>query len=203
MTVLPPVILAHIALDETISALGDGANKTPAKKREDSEEATKRLQCACAAGFLTMVVINPRNGDYQPIPARYFNNRPMAEMEFASALFQATEVSEQAVVDPFFRAVLPYRGWAHGFVEPDFRAWLRNEGAGGPERSTVGAETRAVKALQGFFKSDPGSSLTKKQAYARLSQTEPLGKNAFARVWRRATEEFPERRNAGRKRRAQ
>jgi hypothetical protein len=47
-------------------------------------------------------------------------------LEFDSAFFRAMELSEQVVADPLYKLVCPYRGWVHGFVESEFRAWLGN-----------------------------------------------------------------------------
>jgi hypothetical protein len=193
VAVLPPVILTRIALGEVITALASG------DADRSSEQAITHLQTACAAGLLTMVVIDPRSGERHEVPAQYFDDRPMAALEFVSALFRAAELSEQVVVDPLYRAVFPYRRWAHGFIEPDFRAWLRNESAGGSGTITVGAETRAVKELVELFERDSAGSLTKSEAFTRLN----VGKRAFERVWGQATARFPKRRQPGRKRRAE
>jgi hypothetical protein len=121
----------------------------------------------------------------------------MSDLEFASGLFRSCELSSKVVVDPYFRAVLPYRGWAHGFDEPDFRAWLRSENSSESANSSIGAETKAIRALQQIFELDPDCLMSKAQCLAQLSET--LGKRALERVWRQATERFPLRPKPGRK----
>jgi hypothetical protein len=197
MAVEAPIILAGTALGEVVSALADteeNIQRSTAEKFKLSEQATRCLHATCASGTLKMVVIDPRTGDRYQIPPQYFEDRPMSDLEFASGLFRACELSGKVVVDPYYRAVLPYRGWAHGFSEPDFRAWLRSE-----KSSTSGAETRVIRALEQIFERDPDCLMSKAQCLAQLSERKPLGKRALGRVWRRATERCPLRRKAGRK----
>jgi hypothetical protein len=144
-----------------------------------------------------MMVIDPRTGDRYQIPPQYFEARPMSDLEFASGLFRACELSREVVVDPYYRAVLPYRGWAHGFSEPDFRAWLRSETLSGTKQHSVAAEARAIQELKEIFEGDPDCLLSKAKCLSRL--TVAVGKRASERVWRQATEHLPQRCKAGRK----
>jgi hypothetical protein len=73
-----------------------------------------------------MLVTDPRTQLRYAVPSEYFDQRPLADLEFDSAFFRAMELSEQVVADPLYKLVCPYRGWVHGFVESEFRAWLGN-----------------------------------------------------------------------------
>lgn len=103
MAVVPPIIFAKTALDEVVAAFADSegnAWRSTAEKLKLTEQATRRLQTACATGNLKMVVIHPRTGDRHEVPAQYFANWPMSELEFASALFRAGELSDQVGMLP-------------------------------------------------------------------------------------------------------
>lgn len=141
--VLPP-ILAKTALAETVEFL----RKADARRRGDgdrsirqeieyayglklTERATACLRTACAARILRMIVSDPANpGIRHVVPAEYFDQRPMADLEFKRGVFGAYELSELTASDPLFKLVRPFRGWVHGFVEPEFRAWLVNPETG-------------------------------------------------------------------------
>src|SRR4051794_27707179 len=64
------------------------------------------------------------------IPSEYFDQRSLAELEFSSAFFRAWELSAIVAADPLFKLVRPFRGWVHGFIEPQFRAWLQDPNLG-------------------------------------------------------------------------
>jgi hypothetical protein len=144
MHVIPAIILAKSALDETIEALrrSELVNPTHCNRtlqeeisREeisfaiDLELTKKAIDClctSCASRHLTMLVTDPRTQLRYAVPSEYFDQRPLADLEFDSAFFRAMELSEQVVADPLYKLVCPYRGWVHGFVESEFRAWLGN-----------------------------------------------------------------------------
>jgi len=193
------MILARTALGEVVSALADVTSRSTTEEFKRSEQATRCLHTACANAALKMMVIDPRTGDRYQIPHQYFEDRPMSDLEFASGLFRACELSGEVLVDPYYRTVLPYRGWAHGFSEPDFRAWLQSKKGTNSARSTIGAETRAIGELEQIFQHDPNCLIPKKECLARLSDHKILGKRALDRIWRQATEAFPQRRKPGRK----
>jgi hypothetical protein len=143
MDVVPSIILAKDALDETIDFIRklDALNRSHAERslREEIEfsirlkltdRAIECLRTACAAHDLKMVVIDPRTQLRHVVPAAYFDQRSFADLEFASAFFRGIEHSKQVVADPLYKLVRPYRGWVHGFIEPKFRAWLENPTAG-------------------------------------------------------------------------
>jgi hypothetical protein len=71
-------------------------------------------------------------------------------------------------------------------------AWLT-----GRRGSTIAAETKARLQLIQIFKEDPNRLLSKERCRGMLNVK--LGVRAFGRVWSRATEEFPERREPGRR----
>jgi hypothetical protein len=139
MHVIPAIILAKSALDETIAALrrSELANPIDYNRplREQisfvidlnlTEKAIDCLRTSCASHHLTMLVIDPRTQLRHAVPSEYFDQRPLADLEFDSAFFRAMELSEQVVADPLYKLVCPYRGWVHGFFESEFRAWLGN-----------------------------------------------------------------------------
>jgi hypothetical protein len=165
MGVIPPVIPANTALGETIAALrrldaahSGGAERSLRGEIEHaidlrlSEQGTTCLRTACAARNLTMVVSDPRTGSRHAVPAEYFD-RPNADIEFSRGLFGAYELSEQVVADPLYKLVHPYRGWVHGFIEPEFRVWLEN-----PERGPqAGSQMRHAEAEWREPKGEPVS----------------------------------------------
>jgi hypothetical protein len=165
MGVIPPVIPANTALGETIAALrrldaahSGGAERSLRGEIEHaidlrlSEQGTTCLRTACAARNLTMVVSDPRTGSRHAVPAEYFD-RPNADIEFSRGLFGAYELSEQVVADPLYKLVRPYRGWVHGFIEPEFRVWLEN-----PERGPqAGSQMRHAEAEWREPKGEPVS----------------------------------------------
>jgi hypothetical protein len=142
--IVPPFILARTALNATVSFLrendpkggGDGGHRS---LREELEWAAnlklegRAIECmrtACAAGDLTMFVDDPRTAMRHGIPAEYFDQRATAEVEFVGDTFGAYELPEIVVSDSLFKLVRVYRGWVHGFVEHEFRAWLNDRSLG-------------------------------------------------------------------------
>lgn len=136
---IPALVPASTALSETIDFLrrADRLSRTDAGRtlREEveyaaslnlSERAIECLRTACAAGNLTMLVVDPNSGQRQEVPAEYFDQRPFADLEFGSAFFRACEKPELVAADPLFKLVLRFRGWVHGFIEQPFRAWLKD-----------------------------------------------------------------------------
>jgi hypothetical protein len=141
MHVIPAIIRAKTALDETVRALRPAVNRINSNRsvreeleyvydleRELAERATECLRTACAARDLTMLVIDPRTRERHEVLAEYFDQRLAANAEFQSDSFRAMDTmeSKQVSTDPLYRLVRPYRDWAHGFVESEFRAWLGN-----------------------------------------------------------------------------
>jgi hypothetical protein len=166
MDVVPSIILAKDALDETIGFIRKlGAlNRSNAERslREEiefsirlklKERAIECLRTACAARDLTMVVIDPRTQFRHAVPAAYFDQRPAAELEFEHGEFGAYELPEIVVTDPLFQLVRPYRGWVHGFIDPEFRAWLENPTAG----------PQGGPRMRPYFHSASGGAVAKKR----------------------------------------
>jgi hypothetical protein len=102
MDVVPSIILAKDALDETIGFIRrlDVLNRSNAERslREEiefsirlklTERAIEGLRTACAASDLTMVVIDPRTQSRHAVRATYCDQRSVADLEFASAFFFA------------------------------------------------------------------------------------------------------------------
>ena len=137
---VPALILARTALERTLDVLRElypnSEADDPRKTIEMvhawglTDKAVDCLRTACAAGNLTMNVCDPRTGLRHEIPAEYFDQPSMADLEFVRATFGAHESPEIIKFDPLFKLVLPFRGWVHGFVERDFRAWLENHEIG-------------------------------------------------------------------------
>jgi hypothetical protein len=156
--VIPPLILANSALKETVGFLREtdvitrgNANRSLREEIEYAsglkltELAIECLRTACAARDLMMVVIDPDTQLRHAVPAEYFDQRPAADAEFVRGLFGAYELPEITVSDPLFKLVRSYRGWVHGFVEPEFRAWLVNPESG----------PQAGPRMRPFFHVDP------------------------------------------------
>jgi hypothetical protein len=141
--IVPAFVLANTALSETIEFLrkADSLHRSDVDRslREEldyadtlklTERASDCLRTACSARDLTMVVIDPRTQHRHEVPAEYFDQRAIVDLEFSSAFFRACERSELVVADPLFQMVAPFRGWVHGFLEDDFRGWLKNPDLG-------------------------------------------------------------------------
>jgi hypothetical protein len=161
--VIPSFILAKTALAQTVDALRRFEVVNPINRnrslREELEHASdlelpdRAIEClrtACAARDLTMVVINSQTQFRQAVPAEYFEV-PAAGAEFERSFFGAYEELPKIVTnpDPLFHLVHSYQGWVHGFVEPEFRAWLVNPESG----------PQAGPQMRPFFHDSPAEDL--------------------------------------------
>jgi hypothetical protein len=162
-SIVPPPILARDALNDTVDVLrrfyfgnggGDRSDRSLHQEIELAYEmnltnkAVACLRTACAAGDLTMVVFDERTHSPHVVPAAYFDHRPAADLEFARSYFGTYELPEVVAADPLYKFVRFYRGWVHGFIEADFRAWLVNTDIG----------PIAGPRMRPFFHYDPNAS---------------------------------------------
>jgi hypothetical protein len=195
MPVIPAIILAKSALDETVATLRRSELLNPMNCNRSlrgeigsaidlnlTEKATDCLRTSCASRHLTMLVIDPRTQLRYAIPGEYFDQRPFADLEFNRALFRAMELSKQVVADPLYKLVRPYRGWVHGFVESEFRAWLGNAEVGplsGPQmRPFFNADLICAAKADRRQTPDPAKLLTRETAVRRPSRQKPFWSNA-------------------------
>jgi hypothetical protein len=143
MEVVPAIIFVKDALNETVKVLYEhhpsrlGASERSLREQLEINSqlglTTLATDCqisACAAEYLTMIVVDPRTSARHAIPSEYFEGRSVAELEFDSDFFRACELSERVAADPVFKIVIPFRGWMKGFIKSEFRAWLRNREIG-------------------------------------------------------------------------
>lgn len=127
-----------------------------------------------------MLVIDPRTQQRHALPAEYFDQRPFADLEFNSAFFRAMELSKQVVADPLYKLVRLYRGWVHGFLESDFRAWLGNAEIGplaGPQMRPF-FHADLICAVEADRRPEPAKLLTRKTAVRRPSRQKPFWSDA-------------------------
>lgn len=142
----PPIIPAREALGRVLDAIAPGyadmtaAGSLPLRDGVKAvERAAKFLRTACARGTLALIVIGPHTGDRHALPAAFFE-RPDCRFAFHRRAFLITDLDER---DSLYLTLRPYDGWAIGFIEPEFHAWLV-AGAVSPVR----ASNRSRKATK-------------------------------------------------------
>jgi hypothetical protein len=195
MHVIPAIILAKTALDETVAALRGSELVNPINCNRSlrdeiglvidlnlTENAINCLRTSCASRRLTMMVIDPRTQLRHAVLAEYFDQRSLADLEFKSAFFRAKELSKQVIADPLYNLVRPYRGWVHGFLESEFRAWLGNPKIGplaGPQmRPFFHADLICGEETDRGQMPEPAKPLTRKTAVRRPSRQRPFWSDA-------------------------
>lgn len=183
-SVIPRIIFVRRALEETIQRLRERdlltRDDTEFSLREELElaksanltgRAVECLLTACAAGNLRMVVVNPKAQTIHSLPSEYFDQRPIADVEFEHEELQVRLPSKSAGSDPLLKFVAQCRGWAHGFIEGELQAWFSNPDTGlhaGPwmrpffhadqlDTTTDPAAVPVVPALKGRRGRKPGS----------------------------------------------
>lgn len=146
----PAIIPARVALGVVLDTLAPRVVALTSAGLDDAyaaqKRAERRLKKACAAGALTLIVINPHTGVRHEVSADYFVDRP--DCIFGREAFRISFLDDR---DPFYLTLRPYDGWGCGFIEADFRSWLASPVSVDDEVCTrtapVGETTEPIEPL--------------------------------------------------------
>ena len=158
----PAIIPARVALGDMLGPIVSTAAELDQAYAEQ-RRAEQRLKEACASGRLTLIVEDKRTGNRHAIPAAYFRERsnstmscgkePGSQVSFELRVSFGSETFSVSHLDTgFYDTLCRYDGCPYGFIESEFRYWLKQSSPG--EETTAdqpgNAKTSTSKKSRGY-----------------------------------------------------